>query len=176
MIIIIITIIIVIIIIIILLIIVIIILIQRSIQERFLDLLLNKLALRTCCSLYFKLDKTHLLVYETFKACCYNYFLISYKYFLLRVPQFFCFSFQAKYKVLFMNYKLTLYKFISPLNAVSCLIYIKNTMRDNQFYLLNSILCNFDILFTFLMDSQSICEDIQSLTLQKAVIKKVTQH
>ena len=33
------------------------------------------------CSLrYFKFDKTHLLVYETFKACCYNYSL-------LRVPQ-----------------------------------------------------------------------------------------
>ena len=38
------------------------------------------------CSLYFILDKTLLLVYETFKACCYSYFL-------LRVPQFFRFNF-----------------------------------------------------------------------------------
>ena len=50
-----------------------------------------------------------------------------------------------------MNY-LTFCLFISPLNVVSCLIKLKNTMRDDYFYFLNSILRNFDVLFTLLMD------------------------
>ena len=55
----------------------------------------NKLALRTCSAVPCILNSTTPLpVYEIFKACCYNYFL-------LRVPQFFCFSLLAKYKVLF---------------------------------------------------------------------------